>query len=136
MWQKQISLNYCDKCDEAVSLVMCPLLYFDISYYSSRETNWSLFPPAQFSEGIWLIWVLFPSLVFERIHQGNSFTSRFLSFLNSVIEISLTIKLDIFKASNGVLVSYNLITLTAQIVNIAVFSNSYCVGMCRCERDF
>jgi hypothetical protein len=48
----------------------------------------------------------------------------------------LTIKLDIFKASNGVLVSYNLITLTAQIVNIAVFSNSYCVGMCRCERDF
>ena len=80
--------------------------------------------------------MLFPSLVFERIHQGNSFTSRFLSFLNSVIEISLTIKLDIFKASNGVLVSYNLITLTAQIVNIAVFSNSYCVGMCRCERDF
>lgn len=33
MWQKQILLNYCDEHDEAVSLVICPLLYFDIGYY-------------------------------------------------------------------------------------------------------
>lgn len=46
----------------------------------------------------------------------------------------MTIKLDIFKVDTDVLVSYILITLTAQIINTAIFSNSYCVGMCVRER--